>query len=46
VSVDDLAAAALGRLERRGIIAAPVLDGTGAVVGILHLHDLLRAGAA
>ena len=46
VADGDLAASALGRLERRGIAAAPVLDPTGTVVGILHLHDLLRAGAA
>jgi arabinose-5-phosphate isomerase len=43
---DDLAATALGRLERRGVTAAPVLDLTGRVVGVIHLHDLLRAGAA
>ena len=27
-------------------LAMPVLDGARAVVGIVHLHDLLRAGAA
>ncbi len=43
---DDLAATALGRLERRGVTAAPVVDPTGRVVGVIHLHDLLRAGAA
>lgn len=43
---DDLAAAAVGVMERAGISAAPVLDNAGQVIGVLHLHDLLRAGAA
>jgi len=42
---DDLAASALGQLERRGIMAAPVLDARDAVIGVIHLHDLLRSGA-
>ena len=42
---DELGAAALGRMERRGIMAMPVLDGEGRVVGAVHLHDLMRAGA-
>lgn len=46
VHASDLAAAALGQLERHGIMAAPVLDGADRVIGIVHLHDLLRSGAA
>jgi len=42
---DELGAAALGRMERRGIMAMPVVDGDGQVVGSVHLHDLMRAGA-
>ena len=42
---DDLAAAAVGTMERHGVIALPVLDGSGALVGAVHLHDLMRAGA-
>ncbi|HET7025707.1 MAG TPA: KpsF/GutQ family sugar-phosphate isomerase [Gemmatimonadales bacterium] len=42
--VDELAAAAVGRMEQFGIMALPVLDG-GRLVGVVHLHDLLRAGA-
>jgi arabinose-5-phosphate isomerase len=42
---DDLAAAAVGTMERSGVIALPVVDGTGLVVGAVHLHDLMRAGA-
>ncbi len=43
---DDLAAAALGMLERHNIMAAPVLGEADQVEGIVHLHDLLRSGAA
>lgn len=46
LGVDDLGATAVGLMERAGIAAAPVLDATGRVVGVVHLHDLLRAGAA
>ena len=42
----DLAAFALGQLERHSIMAAPVLDDAGRVEGVVHLHDLLRSGAA
>ncbi len=42
----ELAAAAVGLMERHGVIAAPVLDEAGRIAGVVHLHDLLRAGAA
>lgn len=42
---DELASAVVGRMERHGIVAMPVMDGDR-LVGIVHLHDLLRAGAA
>ena len=45
VHAGDLAAYALGEFERHGIMAAPVLDEAERVVGIVHLHDLLRSGA-
>lgn len=41
----DLAAAVVGRMERHGIVAMPVVDAGGGVVGVVHLHDLMRAGA-
>ncbi|MGH7593735.1 MAG: KpsF/GutQ family sugar-phosphate isomerase [Gemmatimonadales bacterium] len=41
----DFAAQALGQIERESIMAAPVLDADERVVGVVHLHDLLRAGA-
>jgi arabinose-5-phosphate isomerase len=42
---DELAAAVLGRMERHGIMAMPVLSDDGRIVGVVHLHDLMRAGA-
>lgn len=41
---DELGGACVGRMEQHGIIAMPVTEG-GALVGVVHLHDLLRAGA-
>jgi arabinose-5-phosphate isomerase len=43
---DELAAAAVHRMEQFGIMALPVLDGGRKVIGMVHLHDLMRAGAA
>ncbi len=42
---DELASAAVSLMERHGIMALPVLDGDKNVVGIVHLHDLMKAGA-
>lgn len=42
---DDVAAAAVGLMERHGIMAVPVLEDGDRVVGVVHLHDLMRAGA-
>jgi arabinose-5-phosphate isomerase len=41
----QLAAAAVGLMERHGIMALPVVDETDHVIGMVHLHDLMRAGA-
>ena len=43
---DELAGAAVRVMETHGIMALPVLDGGRKVVGIVHLHDLMKAGAA
>jgi arabinose-5-phosphate isomerase len=40
-----LAGAAIALMERHGIMALPVLDGGNRVIGMVHLHDLMRAGA-
>lgn len=45
-SIGELAAAVVGEMERHGVLAMPVCDEDGAVRGVVHLHDLLRAGAA
>ncbi len=36
----------MNRLEQHGIMAMPVVDERNVLVGVVHLHDLLRAGAA
>jgi arabinose-5-phosphate isomerase len=41
---DTLGSAAVHHMQQYGIMALPVLDGGEQVVGIVHLHDLLRAG--
>ena len=43
-SVDELAAIAVSRMEDRGITSLVVVDSSGCPVGILYLHDALRAG--
>lgn len=43
-SSGESGAAAVHRMEEYGIMALPVVD-EGRLVGIVHLHDLLRAGA-
>ena len=44
-SPGELAAAAVGTMERFGVIALPVVEDDGTIVGSVHLHDLMRAGA-
>jgi len=46
VDADTMATEALETLRRHGIMALPVVDGEGILGGIVHLHDLLRAGFA
>ncbi len=43
---DELGSAVVYRMEQSGIIAMPVVDEHRHVVGVVHLHDLMRAGAA
>ena len=42
---DDLAGAAVGTMERNGVIVLPVISHAGRIEGVVHLHDLMRAGA-
>jgi arabinose-5-phosphate isomerase len=41
--IGELASAVAYRLEHAGIMAMPVVDENEVVVGVVHLHDLLRA---
>src|SRR5438046_1329477 len=43
---EELAGAAVALMEKHGIMALPVLDGGRKLVGMVHLHDLMKAGAA
>lgn len=43
---DALASEAVHVMEERGIMAMPVVDEDGRLEGMVHLHDLLRAGVA
>jgi arabinose-5-phosphate isomerase len=45
IEAGELGAAAVGVMERHGIMALPVVDDDGRVTGMVHLHDLMRAGA-
>lgn len=40
----ELGSAAVHRMEAHGIMALPVEDDDGRLVGIVHLHDLMRSG--
>jgi arabinose-5-phosphate isomerase len=43
---DELGSAAVYRMQKFGIMAMPVLDGDERMTGMVHLHDLMRAGVA
>ncbi len=43
---DELGSAVAYRMQHHGIMAVPVVDDEGALRGVVHLHDLLRAGVA
>ena len=42
----ELGSAVVHRMETHGIMAMPVINESHELVGVVHLHDLLRAGAA
>lgn len=41
---DELGSAVVYRMETHGIISMPVLGVKDEIVGVVHLHDLMRAG--
>jgi len=45
-TLGELGRAVVYRMERHGIMAMPVLDESRHVRGVVHLHDLMRAGVA
>lgn len=44
ISADELATAALKKLEEKRITSLMVCDGSGKVAGVLHVHDLWGVG--
>ena len=46
IDKDELAAVALNLMEDKQITVLPVVVPVGQVVGIIHLHDLIRSGLA
>jgi arabinose-5-phosphate isomerase len=42
---DERGAAVVHRMEESGVMAMPVVDDDGALLGMVHLHDLMKAGA-
>jgi arabinose-5-phosphate isomerase len=42
----ELASAVVFRMETHGIMAMPVVNPAGELVGVVHLHDLMRARVA
>jgi arabinose-5-phosphate isomerase len=41
---DELAVSALSYMQQYSITMLPVVDSEGKAAGILHMHDLIRAG--
>lgn len=46
IEATALAAEAVHEMESNGVMALPVVNGDSELVGIVHLHDLLRQGVA
>lgn len=44
-SPQELGAAAVSRMEKHGVMALPVVEPDGHLVGVVHLHDLMKSGA-
>jgi len=42
--LDTLATIALQKMEKHGIISLPVIEKNGILKGVIHLHDILKAG--
>lgn len=44
ITADKLAVEALNLMEKHNITVLPVVDSENSAVGVLHLHDLIKAG--
>jgi arabinose-5-phosphate isomerase len=44
IDQEELAISAVKMMEQYGIISMPVVDDSDILVGVIHLHDLMRAG--
>jgi arabinose-5-phosphate isomerase len=44
IARDEMATVALRMMEERSITSLVVVDGESRVLGVVHLHDLLKAG--
>ena len=42
---EELGSAAVRKMEDHGVMALPVQDEHGMLLGIVHLHDLMKSGA-
>lgn len=45
-TADELGSAVVFRMQQHGIMSMPVVDADAKIVGVVHLHDLMRAGVA
>jgi arabinose-5-phosphate isomerase len=43
--VRERGSAVVHRMEEHGVMAMPVVDDERRLVGMVHLHDLMKAGA-
>jgi len=43
---DERGSAVVHRMEERGVMALPVIDADRRLLGVVHLHDLMRAGVS
>lgn len=42
---DERGSAVVHRMEKHGVMALPVVDDEGILMGMIHLHDLMKSGA-
>jgi arabinose-5-phosphate isomerase len=45
-TADELGSAVVFRMQQHGIMSMPVVDTEMTVIGVVHLHDLMRSGVS